>query len=232
MKLYEIVAPAKYSRTVVDPKTSPTAYVDKALRSKGAKELGYGSFAHTFQHKDSPYPEVYRASRFLDAGDAHSKYIDAIQQNEEIRNNPYAPRVHSIRHVSKPNLHPQEARLHRMERLIDIKTMEFDEVMHMFERMFRDFRKYLKDVVGWTTLSGVSVASLAQIGVFLLFGMIGDKNPQNVMKYIKDPNLMQMVEFLRSFKDETECILDLGINNVMVRRTQYGPHLVFTDPFC
>lgn len=144
--------------------------------------------------------------------DVYPQFIEALINSDQ-KMNPYFPRVYGMKSYNDKS----DDKLHKfnIERLEDLRELSAEEMDHIMSLIMDDdvrkaWRIDNERMLAWFISEAIK------------------KN--SVRKEIKDKNLYDALTFLSKFLKKN-WFLDLHSENMMFRRTPYGPQLVITDPF-
>ena len=195
------------------------------LRNKKVSHLGSGSFASVYAHEDRPH-DVRRISRPSADPDAYQAYIEALENNPDY-DNPYFPQIHEVTtYQGRAPATVISVKAGRLRKLYELRT---EEIQAVLERWFgEDYEKVLAKVY---PIGGPGFRGEDSISYYIV--------PDLVRRLIETKKLRKMVvdqELLRAINFMDEKVLkkgvqsDLGINNLMFRRSPSGIQIVITDP--
>ena len=213
MKLDEIL---EAFDTQVSDKTTSRSF-RPSVPPKSEDELGRGSFSIARPSKD---PHTIKKRQFNDPSlrkesDVFQDYARVVYKNK------LWDKIHFPRIYSAKTLKDKEGNvLHRweMEKLLPLDSLaknDHDELYHFFA-------KYVPEDYALSVRSFLDV--LDQAAHTGNVDKIDDENLQRAIKW-----LHQMYRHFAKKYDKMR--FDLRPSNVMVRRTNTGPQLVFSDPF-
>lgn len=144
--------------------------------------------------------------------DVYPQFIEALINSDQ-KMNPYFPRVYGMKSYTDQ----KGDKLHKfnIEKLEDLRELSKEELEHIMDLAIdENVRKARK---------------ISDERIFAWF--ISEAVKKNsIRKEIKDKNLYNALTFLSKFLKKN-WFLDLHSENMMFRRTPYGPQLVITDPF-
>lgn len=228
---FDQIYEATYSQRHVDRLTSYHKWSDtegshRVLKNPKVKHKGTGAFASTYQHQDRPH-DVTKITKPMEFPDGYQKYLRMLLQHDD-RDNPYFPKVREVRERRKGEANTLAV---KMEALQHIETLSHKEANAILDKWLGKNKQHFIDAgtrSHWMggeipRMSGDDYYGPAIVKVLRdLFnyheGLVVDKNLAKAMKFIKYKVAVNGVD------------LDLGDNNVMLRRTPYGVQVVFTDP--
>lgn len=227
---YNHVFEARYVHQHVDRdlpsyhKMSDREHAQRVLKNPKVKHKGSGAFASTYQHQDRPH-DVTKITKPMEFPDGYQKYLRMLLQHED-KDNPYFPKIRDVKERRRGEANTMAI---RMEALKHIQTLSHKEANTILDKWLgKNKERVLANSPGrWVNgipkMTSDEFYGRALVKVLRdLFnyyeGDVEDKNLQKAMKWIKYTVATDGVE------------LDIGDNNVMVRRTPYGAQIVFTDP--
>lgn len=207
---------------------------DRAIQKMYPQDANFqsssGRYASTFIHKDTPHDAtkiVHKVKENDVKKDPYFKYVSALAKNDRISNNPYFPRIYSVK-VAK-NGHGEAHYKVDMEALMDFDTLSKEELQMLGEKLFFNFDPWVKDM--YARLEGKYKEGARELYVAaVLTAMQKAMRHDSISTYIKDPKLKHAMVLLRSLVKEKDVRPDMHAGNVMVRRGPGGPQLVITDP--
>lgn len=190
----------------------------KFKQSKSQEDsIGKGRYSTVRNDPKDPHMVIKKTKFDKDKTAYHNKdvypqFIEALINSDQ-KMNPYFPRVYGMKSYNDKS----DDKLHKfnIERLEDLRQLSAEEMDHIIGLiMDDDVRKAWKidneRMLAWFICEAIK------------------KN--SVRKEIKDRNLYNALTFLSKFLKKN-WYLDLHSENMMFRRTPYGPQLVITDPF-
>jgi len=187
---------------------------------KSDASIGHGHFS-SVAPDDDPHFVNKRSVRVVNPKDTHDAYWGYVYYiiKNKLWQNPYFPRIYDVKRIVD-----KDGKMHftaKMERLEPFDSDDIEgTVLPLVRRIFtEEARKHFR-------LSG-----RASLKVILLKVILDSMRHEGYLKYIKDDQLVDAIKKLKDYRNKYWVDLDLHQNNVMIRRTPYGPQLVFTDPF-
>lgn len=171
-----------------------------------APKLGSGFFASVFQ-QDKDVQHALKVGDVVKTknGDPYLMYLSKVVN----LHNPYFPQVSELKVLERKN-GPAVYKV-RLEMLQAMQTLTEDEMDVIVSRIFgQQARKmYPRDLALW-----IDEAILEP----------------DMWKSVQDTALVEALQIMHEI-EKLGFFNDISINNMMVRRTKYGPQLVITDPF-
>lgn len=212
----------------------PTQKKRAAAIAKTQPKLGSGYFGKVY---DQPEGELgigtaKKISRFdqdKPTLDGYYAYINRLMSLKDQNDNPYLPQVYNA-NVVKPKRGAPYFELD-MEKLSKWQDLDEDELLMIFSKAL-DVQ--LNSVEEFRQLVGRKSIPFKDIIIEELLRYmtktLSDPNYKDIKgNSIKDPQLIEAINIIR-YLEKTGYGEDLHAGNIMVRRTKYGPQLVFTDP--
>ncbi len=194
------------------------------LRNPKVKHLGSGSFASAYAHEDRPH-DIRRISKPAVDPDAYLKYIEALKNNPDY-DNPYFPQIHEVTKYTgdadsrgvQTVLSVKAGRLHRLD------TLNNKEVHAVLERWFgENYSNVMKKMFHYD-LQGISSYYLIPDVVRKLI------EKKRFRKEVVDQELLRAINFMDKEVLKKGVQSDIGVNNLMFRRSPSGIQIVLTDP--
>lgn len=225
MRLFELFEEVP-TKTVTTPMKSPRA----RSRDQKTQMVGDGSFSRVYQHADNPHEVMKFSHAFQAHEDGYHDYILEIAKDKEIQANPWTPRILSIRSHKDEDGSLVNYSV-RLEALQPLSSLSFREVESICERTFdrKSLEKIYQEAIKFpkNTRRAVYVESL----MLELYRAL--KSEEYVYTFAKDPHLIEYMEWHQYIwmNYTRQHTIDLHDENIMVRRTPYGPQLVITDPW-
>lgn len=190
----------------------------KFKQSKSQEDsIGKGRYSTVRNDPKDPHMVIKKTKFDKNSTSYHNKdvYPQFIEEliNSDQKMNPYFPRVYGMKSYNDKS----DDKLHKfnIERLEDLRQLSAEEMDHIMSLIMEDdVRK------AW------NIDNERMLAWFISEAI--KKN--SVRKEIKDKNLYDALTFLSKFLKKN-WFLDLHSENMMFRRTPYGPQLVITDPF-
>jgi hypothetical protein len=194
----------------------PEMVLKNIKKNKSLKILGSGIEAVVYSEKDNP--NVIKAL---------GTYVDSIKDIPYIqyillsfkysKENPYFPKVYDIKKykmkddgISVPYIFS-----FKIEPLIHIQKLNIKDQHSLWEKMFNDSIPEGEHTIEYHISNRVRI--LAEHG--------------GTAKYVKDKNLSKATQLIHKIVQKDDSVyVDIHYNNIMARRTPYGPQLVITDP--
>lgn len=235
MRLFELLNEAppvvKYHRQ------SPTTSVSDRLpqvtggkTAQGSQTLGSGVFATVYGHDDNPH-EVVKVSDPADAKniDGYEPFIRELSRDPSMHENPHFPRIQIVRNIYDPRANNNRQYIVRMEKLYSWDKLSAEEFEVMVTNTFK--HSYIINII-----SGLPSWVEADKWKRLYFewldkGFISSNYiHERAYTALKLPELQQALSKIAKIADNERVRIDIHTNNIMFRKTQYGPVLVITDP--
>lgn len=210
-------------------------------RNKDVEHLGSGTFASAYTNPKTIPHDVRKISKQQDRHDIDGFffYMQGLADNPD-NTNPYFPRFREIKiytheHDEDPPF--KDERKDRitysaqMERLYHLKEMSRTEEDAILAKMLGPDRVTPNDVAQGTidqilkTTSRPFNGRAMRVIKFLL------NEPQKIKDDIVDEDLINATSWLREFSRTSGLRFDIHHENIMYRKTPYGPQMVITDPY-
>lgn len=202
----------------------------KLNRPIGYKKPDYsqnntGAFSSVHPDKNDPFMVRKSSMPKLDTNydpdtqDGYWKYIDMLQNNSKLRNNPFFPRVYGVKTIVGENGRKiKRANLEKLETFAEIET---DLLAAYANSIVKDdrFKQYVDG-----EYTGYNNFDLAGTLSYKLESAIERRD----YSAIKNDELIAALKAIEHFS--RDYVLDLHAANVMFRRGPKGIHLVITDP--
>lgn len=166
--------------------------------------IASGGEATVYNDVNDPHMAVRSVHRKRD--DSYWKYIEAIVKNKMTGNNPYVPRVYKF---------DKNKQKFQLEKLVPMHSMDDKEL------------DYIAETIGLIERGPDPWDRAKWAKVSLIVTFIRDAMYKKLETIPED--LQQVLKLILSLK-ATNSTDDISEDNVMVRRTPYGPQLVITDP--
>lgn len=216
-------------------------------KNRDTEHLGSGTFSAAFHNpKQSPH-DIRKVSRQMDRFDIDGfyYYMHGLADNPD-NTNPYYPRFREIKvytdeHDAKKAMDvftddrkDKITYSTKMEKLYPLRDMSRSEEDAMLARMLGT--GYTKMVTGAegvnqrlaNILNSQEKADYGRVLYIIKFLL---HEPDAIADDIQDADLMRATNWLREFQRTASLGFDLHGENIMYRKTPYGPQLVITDPF-
>lgn len=183
------------------------ANMEKRSERRGSKAptLGAGFFSSVF---DQPHSDVQHALKVGSTdnidGDGYLNYLQRVVD----LHNPYFPQISELSVFEGPHGAGYKVRLEYLDPMGDLK---YPELQHIVKRMFggRVDIRTSSDLVKWIETAVEEGATI---------------------DHVEDPALKQALQVMHEMV-KAGFFNDIKTSNIMIRRTKFGPQLVFTDPF-
>lgn len=216
MKLTEIFEPETINKsTHKNLKGSYNDVSDKNI-------IGAGMFSLVSSNKRDPH----LISKRHKSPERDGKYTDAFTEyaeivvRDELWNMIHFPRIYKT--ITLRDSENKKLRKWKIEKLYSLATLNSKETSSLIERYFGN---------------DANIDSLKIEKPHHMADYLGNKIIDNELDAIKDETLLAACKKLIEIKQELSRVknvavfLDLGTGNIMIRRTKYGPEIVFSDPF-
>jgi hypothetical protein len=213
--------------------------------------LGAGAFGDVYGYDKDPgtAEKISNLERVKSLSrDAYYLYLDMLSHNERMQNNPFFPKVYSLK--SWKDTHGRVMYDVKMEKLQPLNVLSSEQIITMGERYFTNFDnkfntalkrkiqlktytrprsdKPLSDLQKTMNENAFKYAAMQAVASCLDESIKGE-----VTTHIKDSLLRQAMVLIRGILIRKEGRLnDIHDNNIMVRLSPSGPQLVITDPVC
>lgn len=186
--------------------------------------MGYGLFSFVRPDKRDPHliskrhknPEWEKSAM----PDLFIKYAEMVM-DEKLWNMIHFPRIYKL--TTLTDVEDKKLRKWKIEKLYDASTLNHEEVQSLMERYFGS---------GIYKTVGLPPNKITYRHVLQY---LANTIKVNDLEKIKDETLLNACKKLIEIKDrlsqKTEIPFDLGYSNIMIRRTKFGPEVVFSDPF-
>jgi hypothetical protein len=149
--------------------------------------------------------------------DGYLVYVQAIVNSKS--SNRHLPRIYDVR-VWKDSKNRIVYKV-VMEKLIDIGTLSEPEIYVLFRSLFKDENKVKE-------LFDQDANNFASMIDFIDHAIKGNIDLSMLQQTTNE--FQQAVTLIKRAQHQSDATVDIGYNNVMARRTPYGPQLVITDP--
>lgn len=197
----------------IDYKKASVKRKPKTRDLPGMKELGGGYFSDVYAPAGAPH-DVVKINYEVSTKDGYHAFIKALIDNERARNSIYFPRIRSVRELQAPDADFPYL-LVRMERLLPLRALTREEIISLAIR-HTDITE--EDV---ERQDDYDIAKLLSDAI----------NPMYHSPYkVTDTKLKNAIRWIEEIADKERVFVDLHSDNVMARRTPYGPQLVLSDP--
>lgn len=200
---------------------------DRIVRTKGVPDikgepLGSGLFAKVYPGRKTN--TVIKVARVDSPKDGYIEFIREVLNNPH---NPFFPRIYNAK-LYLPEQSDDYYFVVEMEKLRPLMSDQLkDAAPHILSQLHVDFEKFIQE-------TGLLKKHEQRSGLDQRIGSVLDKifsNPQLLGKIRKHTNNEQLAEaisaYMRLLKNHQH---DMHEENIMVRLTNVGPQLVFTDP--
>ncbi len=204
------------------------------LRNPKVRHHGTGAFASTYSHKDRP-EDVRKITKPSGFADGYHKYIELLKDNPDF-DNPYFPKIREITRYKSSNEKQgpgseinQKVLSVKKEVLRHMDELTYKEVVSILERWFGpQWNDIIKQIVN---LNVSTLKTWPRYDTLLssLIRKIADF-PEDFRGKLRDKQLYDALYWLRHTVVKSGTTFDMGINNIMYKRSPYGIQLVLTDP--
>lgn len=191
---------------------------DSMKSNKG--EIGYGMYGKAVPNKKSPFT-VKKNNFFplknIDNNDGYMYYIRSIVSNKMAQSNPFFPRVYDIIYlIDKDGKQRYRAEIEKLEHS---HAFSVEELTQMLKTL------YPKRLIGTYN----DVYQLTHRLCYLIRQHINKRNAYAP----KNEKFKECLDFIIELQNKNNEFVgyDFHDNNIMYRRTGFGPQLVITDPF-
>ncbi len=198
-------------------------------RSKDVKHLGTGSFASAYSHKDRPGDVRKISGQFEVTGrtvDEFWHWVEFLSKDPN-NDNPYFPRFREI-----TVYRTDEAKMVyslQVERLQSLEKLSYEQIASVYDKIWGENFKKATSVAN---LPGYNAPEPDYDAHHLAAMVRAAVKNSAVWELVVDEEFKQAVTVVKAFTKWREgAYLDLHHNNIMVRMTPYGAHLVISDPF-
>jgi hypothetical protein len=209
MRLSEILREYDIDYKRVPVKKAPTAGDRPDMKS-----LGQGYFSDVYAPAGAPH-DVVKINYQVDVKDGYHAFVKALIDNERARDSIYFPRIRSVRELQTPGADFPYL-LVRMEQLLPLQALTREELIGLATR-HTDIPE--KDIVDQYEIWDI---------IYLISKAI---NPRTHSPYkVTDTKLKNAIRWVEELGKKENSSVDLHSDNIMARRTPYGPQLVISDP--
>ena len=192
------------------------------LRNPKVRHLGSGSFASAYTHEDRPH-EIRRISKPTANPDAYHVYIEALKNNPD-HDNPYFPQIHEVTKYQGRSEGKKTVLSVKAERLHKLTDLNNKEIQAVLERWYgENYKTVLRDLLNIRDV---------RISIYLITSTIRDLINNENREKIVDQDLLRATIFIdkKVLRKRKGIQSDIGINNLMFRRSPSGIQIVLTDP--
>lgn len=254
MKLYEIqtITPKDLRyRKVHQPIEDIHAQWSRARRQPGHTHHGTGAYASVYSSEKDPgtvekIASANRARQLSD--DGYYLYLDMLSHNERMQNNPYFPKIYSLKSWKDPKTYKAIYSV-KMEKLVPLSKLSLEQIEAIGERIFSNFDQIKKEIyekakkhgyknpkspgraLGSSDREYFEDYKIKDLALWYIAHYINSAINSGVTTYIIDPQLRQAVALIRGILVKREQRMDdLHQENIMARLGPGGAQLVITDP--
>lgn len=187
--------------------------IKKARDVPSHKHLGTGANAYVYQNEDPQ--EIGNVKRISATTDPTSKYLQTILSTPDLHDNPFLPRVHEVKRPSKKTV---EIQMEKLYSSMASPLVNDDEQLMLRALWERYFNRPYPEPQNYKFI------------VVALVKILNSAVEENHYRFIKDPQLVEALQFIRAFMLKNKAHPDIHYGNVMWRITGNMPQLVITDP--
>jgi len=184
------------------------------------QSLGTGYFSSVYSHEDTPHDVVKFSRHGIEDDnetDGFQAFMLALAFNKDAQSNIYFPKFRSIRKIEHKG---NTSFIARMEKLVRLMDLNIDELEAVCTRMFTEERA---DLIMSQETHYDRVRSLSRT--------VGEAvKHQYKREDIIDEEFIKAARWLQDLAKRRKIDIDLHFENMMIRRTPYGPQLVLSDP--
>ena len=208
-----------------DQRQDKSDYIKRLTKSRTTGDAGAYGFIK--RDKDNPFT-VEKQPHMADANidkDAYYRYINYVTKNKLAQDNPFLPRVYSVKDVADPS-NNKKYKID-IESLTPLTGLSTAQLQQMGENLFTNFNEIRKSISG--NLNGHQKGTIRKA---LADGIAEclERNYQAKDNTIENQLLRQALTVVRKVKMSGRFAYDLSANNLMARMTPHGPQLVIVDP--
>jgi hypothetical protein len=189
--------------------------IRKAREVPGHEHVGTG--ANAYVYKNTSPQSMDSVNRISSIKDPTSKYLQTIANTPDLHNNPFLPRIHEVRSLSKRTREVQMEKLYPL----NLKALTEDKEQRLLRSIWE---QYLNEDYDRNNAYLTPFEVMNNLAMHIHMAL---KNAN--YSRIKDEQLIEALEFIRQFVGE-EAKPDIHGGNLMWRITGNMPHLVITDP--
>ena len=216
----------------VNTSKPPVAHHDDSDRKrhvskrKDVKHLGSGSFASTYSNPKKTPHEVRKVSQSAVSEEIDGFYFYMLELAKHPDNtNPYFPRFNAIKIYKTPEKKADGVRWGEAEKITYSAQME--KLYNMPDLSPDESNAIMFKILGVNTDESNPSKDSSWLKIV---NNISDLITHNDNSHIKDKELLNAAKFIQSVQRKHNLKFDVHWNNVMFRRTSYGPQIVITDP--
>lgn len=220
-------------------------------RRRDGQLLGAGAFGHVYGYNKDPgtAEKISNPERVKSlSDDAYYLYLDMLSHNERMQNNPFFPKVYSLK-TWKDKIGRVMYDV-KMEKLQPLNVLSSEQIIVMGKRYFTNFENKfnaaLKREIQWKAYTrprsdkplsdsqkDMNEDALKNAATRAIASCLDESIKEGVTTHIKDSLLRQAMVLIRGILIRKEDKMnDIHANNIMVRLSPSGPQLVITDPVC
>jgi hypothetical protein len=194
--------------------------------SSARKSDGSGAFGYIERDKDNPFTVNKQPHKAEDSieNDAYYRYITYVTKNKLAQENPFLPRVYSVKNMTDSNLKQKyKIDIETLTPLTDLSTAQLSQ---MGRTLFSDFDETFKQLNG---TSGAAKSVVRKVLADTIAQCL-ENNITARANNIENQLLHQALTTIRKVKMSGRFAYDFGSNNIMARMSAHGPQLVLVDP--
>lgn len=226
---------------IIDTRVTNKKYSGKFKTSPDSDDnmdvgvLGRGFYSTVVPDREDPHLVRKHSHRFNSPSDkfydndTYDQFSEYVYTNK-LYDNPYFPRIYKHDKISDKS--GQMLHKYQIERLEHLTALDVESIRAMYIRLFPNGDDLYYDIIESNKNHGPQPPPV----MFKLKLNIA-KTIQNCIKTgntsnIIDDALIEAINYLNHFIHNVceKCVLDLHVNNYMVRRTPHGFQLVISDP--
>ena len=210
------------------------------FRSDDAETAGGGMYSNAYHNPQKTPHDVRKISKGHNRREVDGFYFYMLALEKHSDNtNPYFPRFRGIKiytdkhENSEGGISTEDYITYsvQMEKLTHLRDLSNSEKRSILFRLFGDRQhrdpaaeQFINKQLSGSTPYGYKILGIIRNSVS---GWKGNE----LLKLIVDEDFKNAIKFLQKVHKDYEIGYDLHDNNVMIRRTPYGPQIVFLDPF-
>lgn len=196
------------------------------IRPDQIKFAGSGAYATVYKlpRQTNTVLKLGRTHPGWSEKDGYMAFIELVQQYGQ--DNPYLPQVHSFKKMKdRTGTLFYKAKLEELQPFPGYGTKDltgevFEVLKKILQRDDDGVRTYLR--------AYYSVARPYASLIEILKKLVEEPNHPSLKEL--DPQLLAAGKLIRKAARDSKTDEDIGLSNIMLRRTPYGPQLVITDP--
>lgn len=212
------------------------------LEKAGGIHLGGGSFGDVYAFdKPTKANTVFKYFSLSNENDGYLAFLRTFIHDQRRLNNPYLPRIYSLKLFKEPMDPDSESENEKkeqlfgrveMERLVEIEDPRFLDVnllKSLYEQMFYGSIPSIRSRQTQEDKDAVLANNILLEIVHNIKRALRADDPSALIK-IKDPDLKNAIRYIKTAAARFSSYVDLHPGNVMWRITGTRPQLVITDP--